>query len=62
MLKDMITKHADSAQATMLLITTIFRWLGGSDAELEDDWRWVGSGNAFDYTNWARDHETTTET
>ena len=43
-------------------ITQIFRWLGGSDAELEDDWRWVGSGNAFDYTNWARDGENTTET
>ena len=41
----------------MLQITPFFRWLGGSDAELEDDWRWVGSGNAFDYTNWARDHK-----
>ena len=46
----------------MLLIAQVFRWLGGSDAELEDDWRWVGSGNAFDYTNWARDHGITTET
>ena len=34
------------------------RWLGGSDAALEDDWRWVGSGNAFDYSNWARDLQT----
>ena len=44
-------------RASILLITHIIRWLGGSDAELEDAWRWVGSGNAFDYTNWARDYK-----
>ena len=27
-------------------------WLGGSDADAEDDWRWT-DGSSFSYSNWA---------
>jgi hypothetical protein len=26
-------------------------WIGGSDADVEDDWRWV-TGESFDYMHW----------
>ncbi len=32
-------------------------WLGGSDADVEGDWRWVNSDQSFDSTgfkNWAK--------
>lgn len=27
-------------------------WVGGTDLENEDEWKWITSDVAFDYTNW----------